>query len=89
VTWIGFKSGQVAVEAGMQDLAAYESSPGTQRKFCHVCGTKLFFESQKWPGETHIALAAFTTPVDREPEGDAFFEEHVPWMPLAAAQANS
>ena len=80
VTWIGFKSEQVTIEAGADDLVAYESSPGTQRKFCRACGTKLFFESQRWPGETHVALAAFTTAVDRAPEGHAFFEEHVPWI---------
>jgi len=81
VTWIGFKSEQVHIETGAEDLAGYESSPGTQRKFCRICGTKLFFESQRWAGETHIALAAFTTLVDRAPSGHAFFEEHVAWIP--------
>jgi hypothetical protein len=80
VTWIGFKSPQVTVEAGVEDLVAHESTPGTQRKFCRVCGTKLFFESTRWGGETHVALAAFDEPVDRAPEGHAFFEEHVAWI---------
>ena len=31
VTWIGFLSPQVAIESGGDDLAAYESSPDTQR----------------------------------------------------------
>ena len=43
-------------------LAAHESSPGTFRKFCSDCGTKLFFESARWPGETHVPLAAFDDP---------------------------
>jgi molybdopterin-guanine dinucleotide biosynthesis protein A len=81
VTWIGFKAEQVAVVSGAGELAAYESSPGTRRTFCRVCGTKLFFESARWPGEIHIALAAFRTPVDRAPEGNAFYEEHVAWIP--------
>jgi len=81
VTWIGFKAEQVAVVAGADELVAYESSPGTRRTFCRVCGTKLFFESSRWPGEIHIALAAFRTAVDREPEGHAFYEEHVEWIP--------
>ena len=80
VTWIGFLSPQVTVESGGEDLAVYESSPDTKRSFCRVCGTKLFFESAKWPGETHIALAAFDDPVDRAPEGDAFYDEHVAWI---------
>jgi hypothetical protein len=81
VTWVGFKSPQVTVESGAENLAAYESSPGTQRKFCRACGTKLFFESDRWAGETHVALAAFREAVDRAPEGNAFFEEHVAWIP--------
>jgi hypothetical protein len=81
VTWVGYKTPQVTVDGG-DDLAAYESSPGTRRSFCRVCGTKLFFESDRWAGETHIARAAFTTAVDRDPAGHAFFDEHVPWMPL-------
>lgn len=81
VTWIGFKAEQVGVVSGADELAAYESSPGTRRTFCRVCGTKLFFESSRWPGETHIALAAFTTAVDRPPDRHAFYEEHVDWLP--------
>jgi hypothetical protein len=81
VTWIGFKASQVTVATGHADLAVYESSPGTRRSFCRVCGTKLFFESAKWPDETHVALAAFDEPVDRSPEKDVFFEEHTAWIP--------
>ena len=77
VTWAGFRSEQVDVTDGAELLAAHESSPGTQRKFCRVCGTKLFFESQRWAGETHVTLVAFDDPVDREPSGHAFASEHV------------
>jgi molybdopterin-guanine dinucleotide biosynthesis protein A len=81
VTWIGFKSEQVAILSGADELTAYASSPGTRRTFCRACGTKLFFESPRWPGEIHIALAAFATPVDRAPDRHAFHEEHVAWLP--------
>ena len=81
VTWVGFMAPQVTVTAGVDDLATYESSPGTYRKFCRACGTKLFFEGAKWPGETHIPLVAFDDPVDRAPQGHAFYKEHVAWLP--------
>ena len=85
VTWIGFPSDQVSIDAGGDQMAVHESSPGTQRKFCRLCGTKLFFESTRWPAETHIAYASLLTPADRIPQGDVFFEEHVTWVtwPLA------
>ena len=81
VTWAGFNAPQVEITAGADQLDAHESSPGTFRKFCRACGTKLFFEGAKWPGETHIALAAFDDPVDRAPKGHAFYAEHVAWLP--------
>jgi hypothetical protein len=81
VTWIGFASPQVSVETGAGDLVAYVSSPGTKRTFCRGCGSRLFFESVKWPGETHVALAAFDDPVDRLPDRHVFFDEHVSWIP--------
>jgi len=84
VTWIGFTSGQVSIDEGADVLAAYESSPGTRRTFCSRCGTRMTFESTRWPGETHVPLACFDTPVDRAPEGNAFADEHPGWIVLPA-----
>ena len=81
VTWVGFPTPQVTVTEGADDLAAHESSPGTFRRFCRRCGTKLFFESSRWPGETHVVLAAFDEPVDRAPGVHAFYAEHAAWLP--------
>jgi hypothetical protein len=81
VTWAGFNSSQVVVTAGERELAAHESSPGTRRKFCRACGTKLFFEGRRWPGETHVVLAALDDPVNLQPQGHAFYEEHAAWLP--------
>jgi hypothetical protein len=87
VTWIGFPATQVAIVEGADNLVAHESSPGTRRSFCRHCGTKLFFESSRWAGETHVTLAAFDDPVDRLPAGHSYFEEHVAWIPWPEAQA--
>ncbi|MEO8739108.1 MAG: GFA family protein [Casimicrobiaceae bacterium] len=87
VTWVGFASDQVQVEAGTEQLVDYESSPRTFRSFCNVCGTKVLFRSERWPGETHIPLAAITTAIDREAEGHYRYEEHVAWIPWPEAPA--
>lgn len=84
VTWVGFPSGQVQVTQGAELLATHESSPQTFRRFCSACGTKLFFEAAKWPGETHVVLAAFDEPVDRPPTVHAFYAEHASWLPPLA-----
>ena len=81
VTWVGFPSEQVRVTDGAEHLATHESSRETYRRFCRHCGTKLFFESARWPGETHVVLAAFDEPVDRAPTVHAFWAEHASWLP--------
>ena len=86
VTWAGFLSPQVRVTQGAGHIGVHESSPGTRRSFCRACGTKLFFESTRWAGETHVTLAAFEDPLDREPRGHAFYAEHVVWLPRFAEE---
>jgi hypothetical protein len=82
VTWAGFRSEQVQIDPGATPPAWYGSSPGARRGFCPRCGSPMFFESSRWPGETHVARALFTQPLDREPSAHVFYESHVPWLDL-------
>lgn len=86
VTWIGFKRGQVRFTRGEHLLRDYESSPGTHRRFCGNCGTRLTFESSRegWGDEVHLPLALFITAVDRAPSANAFPDERPEWAPFAA-----
>ena len=85
VTWIGFKRAQVRVTRGADLVRDYVSSPGTRRKFCGRCGTRLAFESERegWGDEMHLPLALFVTPVDRQPTVNSFPEERPGWAPIA------
>ncbi len=86
VTWIGFKRTQVRYEQGEALVRAYESSPGTIRRFCGNCGTRLSFESShgNWADEIHLPLALFVSPVDREPTANSFPDERPAWAPFHA-----
>ena len=86
VTWIGFKRDQVRITKGAELVRDYFSSPGTRRKFCTNCGTRLAFESEHndWAGEMHLPLALFFTPVDRMPTVNSFPEERPDWAPFHA-----
>ena len=86
VTWIGFHRAQVRFSKGEQLLADYESSPGTHRRFCSRCGTRMTFESahDNWAEEVHLPLALFVTAVDRAPSGNSFPEERPQWSPFHA-----
>ncbi len=82
VTWVGFESDHFNLKTGDHHLAWYESSTGARRGFCGTCGSTMLFESEHWPGETHVALACIHEPIDRKPRVNAFFDAHVDWMPI-------
>jgi hypothetical protein len=82
VTWVGFEQEQVTFDRGCGQLGWYESSPGAQRGFCRQCGSSLFFRSEKWAGELHIALGSINDEIDRQPQANVFFDKHVAWMPI-------
>ena len=82
VTWVGFESSQVRITRGEDRLSWFDSSPGAQRGFCRTCGSSLFFRSERWAGELHIALGCVDDAIDRRPDANAFFDTHVEWMPI-------
>jgi len=82
VTWVGFEAEQVSITRGQDRLCWFESSAGAQRGFCRTCGSSLFFRSERWAGELHIALGCMDEDIDREPRANVFFDRHVDWMPI-------
>lgn len=82
VTWIGVEAKNFRITAGEQSLVTYQSSAKAVRKFCGQCGSSMFFESEKWPGEVHVALACVDTAVDREAKGNAFTDDKAHWVAL-------
>lgn len=85
VTWVGFESDHFLLKSGDHHLQWYESSPGARRGFCSTCGSSMLFESSRWPAETHVALGSIEDPIDRKPQANSFFDEHVDWAPIDEA----
>lgn len=78
VTWVGVD------EKGLQfnhngQLHWHPSSADSERGFCRECGSTLFFRSERWPGEVHIARANVDGEIDRLPASHAHWESHVDW----------
>ena len=82
VTWFGIEKAQFALTAGAEQVAWYRSTAPARRGFCSRCGSTLFFESDGWPGEIHIALANMEGPIDRAPAAHVFYDSHVSWVEL-------
>ncbi len=83
VTWFGIESGQLTLTRGADLLQWYQSSPSpprARRGFCRRCGSMLFFEGERWAGETHVARASVPGPIDRQPQVHVYYEGHVDWL---------
>jgi len=80
VTWVGMDAAKVEI-ADPDALLRWFSGPnGGARGFCQRCGSSMFFRAERWPGELHIARALFTDPIDRQPQGHAYYDTHVSWV---------
>ena len=75
--FVNFQRDQVSFEA---EPATYASSPGVTRSHCARCGTPIAYETTRRPGEIDLYLNAFDDPAAFQPQGHAFFEEHIPWF---------
>jgi hypothetical protein len=80
VTWVGIAEGRLVLDSGAEALARYRSSPPATRSFCSRCGSPLFFQSSRWPGEIHVTLASLDSAAGLEPQAHACWSDHVPWI---------
>jgi hypothetical protein len=83
VTWFGVERSSFELVAGSDNLEWYRSTPQARRGFCSRCGSTIFFESERWADEVHIALANMDGPIDRSPAAHVFYDAHVDWVHLA------
>ncbi len=63
--------------SGKADLVDFESTPGTHRQFCRVCGGQLFTLVDDWPNEFFINLGSLDA--GQSPGHAADKERHIFW----------
>lgn len=80
VTWAGFAEHTFSLVAGEDLLSRYESSAAAVRSFCRRCGTPLFFQSSRWPGEIHVTLASLDSAEGLEPKAHAYWKSRATWL---------
>ena len=82
VTWVGTDATRVAIADPERLLRWHAGGSDSSRAFCGRCGSPMFFRSQRWPGELHIARALFHTGVGLDPQAHAFHDTRVDWVTL-------
>ena len=78
--FVGTRSENVTWSGEINHL---ETSPGARRGFCPTCGTRLYFRSDRWPGELHIHLGALDDPSPYRPDAHVVLAEKIDWVTLA------
>lgn len=81
VTWVGFDAARVQIDDTQNTLRWFNNPDmgNSQRGFCSQCGSPMFFRSERYPNEIHIARALFTTDLDRAPESHVYYDSRVDW----------
>ena len=79
VTWVGTAADRFVLMSGAEVLQRFQSSPPAIRSFCGRCGSPLFFESTRWPGEMHVTLASLDDAAGLEPQAHAYWSSRAPW----------
>lgn len=77
VTWTGVPPARLTVTAGADQIASYQSSAEGRRRFCRVCGSQLFCQTE--PEVVDIALAALHGKIDRDPEAHYYYDSRAEW----------
>jgi hypothetical protein len=82
VTWAGADGEQFAFVGNAETLQTYASSAEARRSFCGRCGTPLFFESSRWPGEVHVTVASLAPEVAAtlQPQAHVHWADRVAWI---------
>jgi hypothetical protein len=82
VTWFGADVEKFTLTEGEKSLTWYRSTPEARRGFCSRCGSTMFFQSERWPDEMHVVLAAMDAPIDREPGAHVFVDSATDWVSI-------
>ena len=82
VTWVGTSGDKFELLGDASSLRLHHSTPEATRSYCGRCGTPLFFESVRWPGELHVTLGSVDPPIAEtlHPEGHVYWASHVAWV---------
>ena len=81
-TYARVKKAGFKLVSGAGDIAAYASSPGTQRTFCRHCGSTLQFLSAKFRDDIDIALGVLDDDPGVRPDMHIFTGSKAPWFEI-------
>lgn len=70
---------------GEHELAHFESSPGTYRCFCRICGSRVVMKPKGWTDKILVYLGVLDDDPVARPGGHIFVPERAPWFEITDA----
>lgn len=70
---------------GAEEVGRYRTETEAVRSFCRRCGSPLTYESPRWPGEVHVAVAQFEETLGRPPCAHVYADRSPDWCPVTDA----
>jgi hypothetical protein len=77
-TYAGYPIERLRVTAGEETVRVYRSGPTTERQFCSVCGSSLFWRDTAGQ-RVWVALGTLDGEPGRAVDGHIFVREKAPW----------
>lgn len=78
--WISAPKDRVSFRGGTS--VVYESSPGTERRFCPKCGSQLTFSSDRYPDDYDITVGTLDDPDAHPPSHHVWTSSGISWLCL-------
>lgn len=73
---MGLATDQLKVEGPWQD---YRYTSASSRGFCSECGTRLWFRSNLWSGDTYVNVGTLDNPQAYVPDSHVVYGEKICW----------
>ena len=64
------------------EIAINASSEDVRRGYCGACGSQIYFQSTRWPTETHLYAATLDDPTQFQPTAHFHYAEKLPWLKI-------
>lgn len=69
--------------SGLNELTAYESTPGQTKYFCKTCGSSIMSKTQSIPAQIRVRLGTIESDIEERPMAHIFATSKANWEEIA------
>jgi hypothetical protein len=81
-TYVNIRRAALIIERGEADITEFASSEHGRRAFCRLCGSTLFWRSERSPDYIAIAVGTLDSPFAEPVEIELHTDTKPSWLPM-------